>query len=65
MMITAVRKFSVKRVNDNKRYIVLCIREKDGEVYYFCATEDAGSPVAKNPEWIADTAVAKVIVDDE
>jgi len=63
MMITAVRKFSVTRLNDNKRYIVLCIREKDGEVYYFCATD--GSSAVKNPEWIADTAVVQVIVDDE
>jgi len=63
-MITAVRKFSVMRVNDNKLYIVLCIRVKDGEVYYFCATEDAGSPEAKNPEWVPDSEVAKVIVDE-
>jgi len=70
MMITAVRKFSVKRLNDNKRYIVLCIREKEDkvrglEVWYFCSTEDVGSPgTAKNPEWISDSEVAKVIVDE-
>ena len=74
MMITAVRKFSVKRLNDNKRYIVLCIQERSiplpegmvgNQVWYFCATEDAGSPMTKNPEWIPDSEVAKVIVDDE
>jgi len=71
-MITAVRKFSVKRVNDIKRYRVLCIQEKEDEVsgrglevWYFCATEDAGSAAAKNPEWILDSEVAKVIIDDE
>jgi len=71
-MIAAVRKFSVKRVNDIKRYRVLYIQEREDnvsgrglEVWYFCATEDAGSPVAKNPEWIPDSEVAKVIIGDE
>jgi len=68
-MITAVRKFSVKRLNDNKLYTVLCIQERSvplpegmvgNQVWFFCSTETG----TQKPEWIHDSEVAKVIVDE-
>ncbi len=58
-MIVVMREFSVLQAEDDEVYTVLLIREKDGEVSYFCSTE------AGNPEWIPDDKVSKVIVDDE